>query len=84
MWSLGCILAELIIGKPLFPGTSTLNQLDRVMQVTGRPSNEDIESINSPLAITMLESLPPSKQRRMKDVFPNASEDALNLIKNLL
>ena len=38
MWSMGCILAELLLGKPVFPGTSTLNQLDRVMEVTGRPS----------------------------------------------
>ena len=38
MWSLGCILAELLLGKPVFPGTSTLNQLDRVMEVIGRPS----------------------------------------------
>ena len=50
MWSMGCILAELILGKPVFPGTSTLNQLDRVMEVTGRPSQEDVNSINSPLA----------------------------------
>ena len=25
MWSIGCILAELLLGKPVFPGTSTLN-----------------------------------------------------------
>lgn len=45
MWSLGCILAELLLGKPFFPGTSTLNQLDRIMEVTGRPSSDDIEAI---------------------------------------
>jgi mitogen-activated protein kinase 15 len=45
MWSLGCILAELLLGKPFFPGTSTLNQLDRIMEVTGRPSQSDIEAI---------------------------------------
>ena len=38
MWSVGCILAELLLGKPMFPGTSTLNQLDRVLEVTGRPT----------------------------------------------
>lgn len=84
MWSMGCILAELLIGKPCFPGTSTLNQLDRVMEITGRPSPEDIEAINSPLAQTMLESLPPSKSRRLRDVFPTASDDALDLLKQLL
>jgi mitogen-activated protein kinase 15 len=84
MWSLGCILAELLVGKPVFPGTSTLNQLDRVMEITGRPTPEDIEAINSPLAQTMLESLPPSKTRRLRDVFPTASDDALDLLKHLL
>jgi mitogen-activated protein kinase 15 len=84
MWSMGCILAELLLGKPVFPGTSTLNQLDRVMEITGRPSPEDIEAINSPLAQTMLESLPPSKSRRLRDVFPTASDDALDLLKTLL
>ena len=27
VWSIGCILAEMLMGKPLFPGNSTLNQL---------------------------------------------------------
>ena len=84
MWSVGCILAELLIGKPFFPGTSTLNQLDRVMEITGRPSQEDIDSINSPLASTMLEQLPPTKKKRLRDVFPTASDDALDMIKRLL
>ena len=81
---MGCILAELLLGKPVFPGTSTLNQLDRVMEVTGRPSQEDVESINSPLAQTMLESLPPTKAKKLRDMFPTASEEALDLLKNLL
>lgn len=31
----GCILGELLGGKPIFPGTSTMNQLDRIIEVTG-------------------------------------------------
>jgi mitogen-activated protein kinase 15 len=84
MWSLGCILAELLLGKPVFPGTSTLNQLDRVMELIGRPSQEDIDAIDCPLAQTMLESLPPTKAKRLRDVFPTASDDALDLLRSLL
>jgi len=32
----------------------------------------------------MLESLPPSKSRRLRDVFPTASDEALDLLKSLL
>lgn len=54
------------------------------MEVTGRPSAEDVESINSPLAQTMLESLPPTKAKKLRDMFPTASDNALDLMKNLL
>ena len=33
MWSLGCILAEMLLGKPLFPGTSTINQVGMMMMM---------------------------------------------------
>lgn len=53
-------------------------------QVTGRPSAEDIESIKSPFAANMLESLPPSKPRFLSDMFPHASPDALDLLRRCL
>lgn len=84
MWSMGCILAELLLGKPVFPGTSTLNQLDRVMELIGRPTQDDIEAIDCPLASTMLESLPPTKHRKLRDLFPTASDDALDLLRKLM
>ncbi|XP_073467252.1 mitogen-activated protein kinase 15, partial [Aquarana catesbeiana] len=47
MWSVGCILAEMLLGKPLFPGTSTINQIERIMNVIPPPSQEDILAIKS-------------------------------------
>jgi len=84
MWSVGCILGELLGGKPMFPGTSTMNQLDRIIEVTGRPSQDDIEAIDSPFAATMLESLPRTQPLRLQEMFPHASEDALDLLRQLL
>ena len=42
MWSIGCILAEMFLGKAIFPGNSTLNQISRVLEVIGKPTKEDI------------------------------------------
>ncbi len=63
MWSVGCILGELIIGKAIFPGTSTLNQIERVLELTGKPKSEDIESIDSPVAWNILASVNVTKKR---------------------
>jgi len=84
MWSSGCILGELLGGKPIFPGTSTMNQLDRIMEVTGRPSFDDLQATRSPFAETMLESLPPTKLRRARELFPTGSDQATDLMYNLL
>jgi len=84
MWSVGCILGELLGGKPMFPGTSTMNQLDRIIEVTGRPSPADIEAIQSEFAATMLDSLPDVEPRSLQSMYPNASEDAIDLLRKLL
>lgn len=40
MWSLGCILGEMIAGKPLFPGSSTVNQVEKIMATIPVPRLE--------------------------------------------
>ncbi|KAJ7670948.1 kinase-like domain-containing protein [Mycena rosella] len=40
MWSLGCILAELYTGRPIFPGENEQEQLSRIMEVLGTPDKE--------------------------------------------
>lgn len=38
MWSVGCILGEMFVGKAIFPGNSTLNQIERVLELLGKPT----------------------------------------------
>ena len=84
MWACGCILGELIHGKPIFPGSSTMNQLDRILEVTGRPSAEDIQSIESPFAATMVASMKAPETPRLEAKFPSASPEALDLLSKLM
>jgi len=57
MWSLGCIIAEIYLQKPLLPGTSILNQLERVLAITGRPNSADLASLKSEQAKNMIEQI---------------------------
>ncbi|KAI0202255.1 kinase-like domain-containing protein [Astrocystis sublimbata] len=44
MWSLGCIVVELFLGLPLFPGSSEYNQVSRIVEMLGNPPNWMIEA----------------------------------------
>ena len=67
-----CILAELLGGRPVFPGTSTMNQLDRILEITGKPSKEDVDAIQSDFAATMLDNLPTPNQVSLLQAGPSA------------
>jgi mitogen-activated protein kinase 15 len=41
------MIAQMIRGKPLFPGHSTLNQIERVIQWTGPPTIQDLKSLKT-------------------------------------
>ncbi|KAK5169851.1 dual specificity protein kinase yak1 [Saxophila tyrrhenica] len=43
MWSLGCIVVELFLGLPLFPGSSEYNQVSRITEMMGLPPNWMLE-----------------------------------------
>lgn len=47
IWSQGCVGAELLLGQPLFPGDSGVDQLVEIIKVLGTPTKEEIRSMNS-------------------------------------
>lgn len=46
VWSMGCVMAELLLGAPLFPGESGVDQLVEIIKILGTPTKEQIESMN--------------------------------------
>lgn len=42
IWSVGCVIAELIIGQPIFPGNSGVDQLVAIIKVMGTPTSEQM------------------------------------------
>jgi len=85
MWSVGCILGELLGGRSMFPGNSTTNQIDRIIEVLDRPSEEDIASIQSEFAAQMLDKLPPpAVVRTIESMYPIVDADSLDMLQKLL
>ncbi|XP_038877595.1 shaggy-related protein kinase theta isoform X2 [Benincasa hispida] len=46
MWSVGCVMAELLLGQPLFPGESGVDQLVEIIKILGTPTREEIKCMN--------------------------------------
>lgn len=46
VWSVGCVAAELLLGSPLFPGESGVDQLVEIIKVLGTPSRAEIAAMN--------------------------------------
>lgn len=84
MWALGCVLGEML-GKTPFTGYSTMNQLEKIVEFVGFPTQLDLEDMKSPYVATIMEVVNvPQIFRDFKEIYPNASEDALDLLKKLL
>jgi cell division cycle 2-like len=59
MWSVGCILAELLLGRPLLPGKSEIDQIDQIFRIFGFPSEFSWPACTKTL--TNLSSFSPAK-----------------------
>ena len=48
VWSVGCILAELLAGKPIFKGRDYVDQLNQILHYLGTPSEDTLRRVGSP------------------------------------
>ena len=83
VWSVGCIMAEMLNNKPLFPGKHYLDQLNLILNILGSPSDEDLECIQNEKARAYIVSLPRKEKARFKEMFPNAEHQGLLYILKL-
>lgn len=82
VWSAGCVVAELLLGQPLFPGESGVDQLVEIIKVLGTPTKEEIQAMNS----TYTEyKFPQIKGHPWNKVFRSKTPaDAIDLVSKLL
>ncbi|CAN6327266.1 unnamed protein product [Urochloa humidicola] len=84
MWSIGCIFAEILTGKPLFPGKNVVHQLDLMTDLLGTPSSDTISQIRNEKARRYLSSMRKKQPIPFSEKFPNADPSALKLLQRLL
>jgi glycogen synthase kinase 3 beta len=82
VWSEGCVGAELLLGQPLFPGDSGVDQLVEIIKVLGTPTREEISSMNSNYTEF---KFPQIKACQWRKVFRSKTpEDAIDFISTTL
>merc|ERR1719397_462266 len=84
VWSVGCIFAELLIKKPIFPGGNHIEQLKIIFAILGTPESDSLDWIKTPEAKHRGERMQPSRGRNLSKIFHNASPEALDLLTKML
>ncbi|XP_030378902.1 extracellular signal-regulated kinase 7 [Scaptodrosophila lebanonensis] len=85
MWSLGCILGEMIRQKPLFQGTSTVNQIEKIVNALPDVTPRDIESIGASFGSVLLsKKIIRDRRYSLDEMLRNCCDDAMGLVKALL
>lgn len=83
IWSIGCIMAELLIKRPLFNGMGgDLDQLKRILSIRGTPDTDsDWDNVR---LLEKYRKFAPTKETPWKELFPNESDKFLDLLNRML
>ncbi|XP_027682472.1 serine/threonine-protein kinase MAK isoform X1 [Chelonia mydas] len=83
IWAVGSIMAELYTLRPLFPGTSEVDEIFKICQVLGTPKKSDWPE-GYQLASAMNFRFPQCIPMHLKTLIPNASNEAIQLMTDML
>ncbi|KAL8161063.1 hypothetical protein V2J09_012552, partial [Rumex salicifolius] len=83
MWSVGCIFAELLHGKPIFPGKDEPEQINKIFELCGAPDEVNWPGVSK---IPWYNNFKPNRpmKRRLRDVFRHFDRHALELLERML
>ncbi|KAJ4757685.1 Protein kinase superfamily protein [Rhynchospora pubera] len=80
LWSVGCILGELLMGQPIFPARTEVEQLHKIFKVCGTPTEELWKKLKLPNIHTTFRSY----ERCLAETFKDVPPSALSLLETLL
>jgi mitogen-activated protein kinase 1/3 len=86
IWAIGCIYAEMMLGRPIFPGSSTLYQMIHIIKWLGNPSDKTLSKMTNRATLAFFYSIKKNIVPRIMDdkEFAGVAEDELNLMRSML
>ncbi|KAG4985459.1 hypothetical protein JHK82_033058 [Glycine max] len=84
IWSVGCILMEIIRREPLFPGKDYVQQLALITELIGSPNDSDLGFLRSDNAKKYVKQLPHVEKQSFAERFPDVSPLAIDLAEKML
>eukprot|EP00042_Codosiga_hollandica_P047779 m.523567 g.523567 ORF g.523567 m.523567 type:complete len:362 (+) comp57525_c0_seq1:225-1310(+) len=84
VWSAGCIIAEMMGERALFPGKNYLHQLVLILGVIGTPEPHELDCISNEKARQYVRSLPQQARVDFATLFPTTDPNGLELVERLL
>ncbi|KAJ5178867.1 mitogen-activated protein kinase sty1 [Penicillium capsulatum] len=84
IWSTACIFAEMLQGRPLFPGSSHVDQLQLIVQLLGNPPSHVVDTINNKHTKGYVQSLPRFERKKISSILLDADPTAIDLLDKML
>ncbi|KAJ6115917.1 hypothetical protein N7523_006334 [Penicillium sp. IBT 18751x] len=84
IWSVGCILAEMLLGRVLFAGKDHVHQFTLITDILGKPPKEIMERVYSQNTLEFVGSLSERKPIPFTSLFKDADPQAVNLLEKML
>jgi len=84
VWSIGCIFAEMLVRRALFPGQNTQHQLRLIVECLGAPATEELQQIPNQKCRRYIESLPTEEAAKFNTYFGDVSAEAKELLRKTI
>ncbi len=81
IWSFGCVLSEMFLGKPIFPGETTLDQILQIIRILGAPNSHQLQCLNK--SGTLNYQFPVTPHHTIDMIFSGKPGNLVDLLENI-